>query len=152
MSVESHSPVLNIETMNPIQVPLKMRVWAAVRNQPGSTVQELLAYLKTDKRSSVASALTVLEFNEVVYSVGGNASPKKYFTEVEVYVPSQASHSNYRKNTMKLKLPSIKSPVKEPELISFITKPADDKVEGVFNTLTFNECRDLYQRLHNIFG
>ena len=138
--------------MNPIQIPLKMRVWAAVRNQPGNTVQEILAYLKTDKRSSVASALTVLEFNEVVYSVGGNASPKKYFTDLEVYDPIKASHHNYRKSVMNLKLPSTKPAVKSPKPIEVVSATSSDKIEALFDTLTLNECRDLYQRLHTIFG
>lgn len=140
--------------MNAIQIPLKMRVWAAVRNRPGSTVNEIMAYIKTDRRSSISSALTVLEFNEVVYSTGDskNVSAKRYFTELEVYDPVQASHHNYRKSVMNLKLPSTKPVVKSPKPIEVVPVASSDKIEALFDTLTLNECRDLYQRLHTIFG
>ena len=145
--------------MNSIQVSLKMRVWAAVRNRPGSTVQEILAYLKSDKRTSVSSALTVLEFNEVVYSTRGlgNSDPKKYFTELEVFDPKLASHHRYRKNIMKLNLnvPSIQkipAAAPKPAVKLAVVENGPDKIESLFDTLTMNECRALYQRLHTFFG
>lgn len=135
-----------------------MRVWAAVRNQPGSTVQEILSYLKTDKRASVASALTVLEFFEVVYSTGdgGNKSPKKYFTPFEKYDPIKASHHQYRKSTMsktlKLNTPSIPMKMITKPVPMDTPKAGPDRIEVLFDSLTLNECRELYQRLHVFFG
>ena len=143
--------------MNPIQIPLKMRVWAAVRNRPGSTVQDILNYLKSDKRTSVAPILTLLEHADLVYSTGngGFKDPKKYFTEDETFDAQKAKYHHYRKYIVNplLNIPKLpKKPSTKPEVISETPKTNSDRLEALFDTLTMNECRALYQRLHTFFG
>lgn len=129
-----------------------MRVWAAVRNHPGSTTNELLGYLKDSNRRSVSSALTVLEFNDVVYTkeVEGGNSPKKYFTELEKYNPAQASHHRYRNKSVNKTSTSSDYPSLMP--LQPAAPAKNEKIESLFDTLTLNECRELYSRLHSIFG
>ena len=53
---------------------------------------------------------------------------------------------------MKLNLPNIaKSPEIKQEPVQPML-PEKDKIESVFDSFSLNECRELYQRLHAIFG
>lgn len=127
------------------KIPLKVRIWAAVRNKPGSTVAEVMEYIKNDNRGSVSSILSFLECEDVVYSVGTH--PRKYFTLLEKYeLQPRKKPRPYAPRKPKDQAMDTTPSAVQPE------PPKTDRIDEVFNTYTFNECRELYRRLNDIFG
>ena len=132
------------------KLTLKMRVWAAIRNNPGMNSKEIWAKFPDDGQSSISSILSTLDFSDVIFSTKApGETTKRYYTSHEAYPAKKAAT---RKPAVKacLELQQIKL-VDTPTIPQEITT-TDHRIEGLFNTLSLNESRQLYKRLQSIFG
>lgn len=144
---------------------LQLRVWAAVRNNPGLTASQIIQIFKDALPASVSSILSHLDIKGVVYSKGAGyrKDPLTYFTDMLTYEDVQTTIKNAKDKTAKrmVLVKEIPAPVVQSnspnvttsiEVQSIKSAPVNNRIEELFNSFTMNECKELYQRLHSIFG
>ena len=132
--------------MNTNQVPLKMRVWAAVRNNPGLVGTQIAAMFKDRNPATITSSLSQLESAEMIYSLGKGykSDPKRFYTDLEHYDPAKAFVKPVHQEE---KAPDAPQPKIAP-----IEPVQEDLVETIMNTISLQHAHALYQRLHGMFG
>ena len=129
------------------KLTLKMRVWAAIRNNPGMNSKEIWSKFPHDGQSSISSILSTLDFSDVIFSTKApGETTKRYYT----------SHESYPAKKAATRKPAVKTTeVVDTYTVNMLVPPVpqkDDRIEELFNTLSLNESRQLYKRLQSIFG
>ena len=158
-----------------MKITLQQRIWADVRNHPGTTINDIMARIGHDHRSSVSSILSVLEQVEAISSKNGYSpyTPRKYTAIWETWKPDKM-RAQYRKyvserNSGKTAkhVPKVKNrevakdvtpettyamPIDVSTPLTGTTGKPRNKIEEIFDSLSLNECRELHRRLDHLFG
>lgn len=154
---------LNLFTMNTQEkVTLKQRVWQAVKNETGATSVRIARILGEDTLCSVSPALATLEKQGYLYSYGKGtrADPKRYYTDLDTYVPVKDRDDLVENYNCKKVLPMVaRNPIPprptlaHPMLGMLLSAPEPtNKIDAFLAGLTMGEANALYDRLHGYFG
>lgn len=126
-----------------MEVLLKTRVWAVIRNYPGITLSGMYKALDSERPSSIRRCVNQWEDTDVIYS---KDSPKKFFTTFEKWedVVSFLNQNKAEKQHMS-------KPVQQQTAPAFAINP-NTEVKEIFERLTIPQGLQLYKQLHTIFG
>lgn len=143
-------------------LPMKTRIWAAIRDNPGWTSEDVRKRFPDANPSSVCAALSMLELQELIYSQGaGHKSDlKRYFSKKDRYVlpkRKNAVHVTEKSDICGTVTGRYLKPIKQDaDVKHHAPAPAPAPVVGdlddLIGNLTMNQAWAVYTKLHRTFG
>lgn len=150
-------------------ITLKQRVWQAIKNEAGATSIRISKVLEEKNISSVTSALNTLEKQGYIYSYGKGtkADLKRYYTDLDIYVPIKDRDDLKEDYNCKKVLPmAVKGAAIPPRpslykpnpqlMLAFgpqeVPNMPTNKIDVFLSGLTMGEAEALYHRLGGYFG
>lgn len=151
------------------KITLKQRIWAAIKNEAGATSIRIAKILEEKGLSSITSALNTLEKQGYVYSFGKGTrvDPKRYYTDLDTYVPVKDRDDLKEDYNCKKVLPmAVKGAAIPPRPSLYKPNPQltlgfgsqavpnlpTNKIDVFLSGLTMGEAEALYHRLGGYFG
>lgn len=150
-------------------ITLKQRVWTAIKNEAGATSIRISKILEEGTLHSVSPALSTLEKQGYIYSYGKGtrADPKRYYTDLDTYIPVRERDDLVENIHCKKVLPMAVNGAAIPPRPS-LYKPnlpmtmgfgsqavpnlPTNKIDVFLSGLTMGEAEALYHRLGGYFG
>lgn len=149
------------------KVTLKQRVFYAVNHEPGITSVRIAKILGESSICSVSPSLATMEKQGYVYSYGRGTrnDPKRYYTDLDTYVPIKDREDLVEDHNCKKVLPLVTKGLALPPrptfhkpnvqpMLSFGLGAAEptNKIDAFVAGLPMGEAQALYDRLHSYFG